>query len=117
MSLRLNTLLPLAAVLAFGAVAFNGSALAATPKDFPSVVVKYDELTLNTRTGVANLHSRLRSAAQQVCSPLNSRVLGLREEYDRCVSDARSQSVDSVANSNLKRYHLYGKRAELIAAR
>ena len=47
---------------------------------------------------------------------LDSRVLGLREQYERCVSDAMSQSVDSVANSNLKRYHLYGKRAELIAS-
>lgn len=116
MSLRPNQLLPLAAAFAFGTFAFNGIAQASTPKDLPSVVVRYDDLTLNTRAGVANLHSRLRTAAQQVCSPLNSRVLGLREEYERCVTSALSQSVDSVANSNLKRYHLYGKRAELTAS-
>jgi UrcA family protein len=114
MSLRLVNLLPLAATLALGA--FSLSAQASTPKDLPSVVVKYDDLTLNTRAGVANLHARLRAAARQVCSPLNSRVLGLREEYERCVSEAMSQSVDSVANSNLKRFHLYGKRAELTAS-
>jgi UrcA family protein len=117
MSLRSIPLLPRAAVLALGVLAFSGMATAAAPKELPSVVVKYDDLTLNTRAGVANLHSRLRTAAQQVCSPLNSRVLGLREEYDRCVSDAMSQSVDSVGNSNLKRFHLFGKRAELIASR
>ena len=116
MIIRLTHLLPRAAVLALGALALDGTAGASTPKDLPSVVVRYDDLSLNTRAGVANLHSRLRSAAQQVCSPLDSRVLGLREEYERCVSDAMSQSIDSVGNSNLKRYHLFGKRAELIAA-
>jgi len=116
MSLRSIRLLPLAAALTLGALALNGVAQASTPKEFASVVVKYDDLTLNTRAGVASLHSRLRAAAQQVCSPLDSRVLGLREEYERCVTTAVSQSVDSVGNSNLKRYHLYGKRAELTAS-
>ena len=64
MSLRPNQLLPLAAAFAFGTFAFNGIAQASTPKDLPSVVVRYDDLTLNTRAGVANLHSRLRTAAQ-----------------------------------------------------
>jgi UrcA family protein len=116
MSPRSIRLLPLAAALTLGALAFNGVAQASTPKDLPSVIVKYDDQALNTRAGVANLHSRLRTAAQQVCGPLDSRVLGLREEYERCVTAAMSQSVDSVGNSNLKRYHLYGKRAELIAS-
>jgi len=116
MSLRLTKLLPVSASLVLGALAFNGAAQASTPKDFPSVIVKYDDTSLNTQAGVANLHARLRAAAQQVCSPLDSRVLGLREQYERCVSEAMSQSVDTVANSNLKRFHLYGKRAELIAS-
>jgi UrcA family protein len=113
MSQRLS--LPCAAALALGI--FASTAGAGTPKELPSVVVKYDDRTLDTRDGVASLHLRLRAAAQQVCSPLDSRVLGLREEFERCVSDAMSQSVDSVGNTNLRRYHLYGKRAELIASR
>jgi len=114
MSLRLTKLLPVSAALALAALSYT--AQASTPKEFPTVIVKYDDASLNTRAGVESLHSRLRAAAQHVCSPLDSRVLGLREQYERCVSDAMSQSVDSVANSNLKRFHLYGKRAELIAS-
>jgi UrcA family protein len=116
MSMRLDKLLPLAAALALGGLTLSGLAQASVPKDLPSVVVKYDDLSLNTRAGVANLHSRIRNAAAQVCSPLNSRVLGLREEFERCVTDAVSQSVSAVGNANLRQFHLYGKRAALVAA-
>jgi len=112
MSHRLVKLLPLAAALALG-----GIASASIPKDLPSVVVKYDDRTLDSRAGVANLHARIRNAAGQVCSPLNSRVLGLREEYERCVADAVAQSVAAVGNQNLHQYHLYGKKSVLVAAR
>ena len=47
-----------------------------------------------------------RVAAAQVCSPLNSRVLGLREEYERCVTIAVAESVAAVGNQNLRQYHL-----------
>ena len=58
---------------------------------------------------------RLRSAARQVCSELDSRVLGLREEYARCVKDAITQSVAKVGNQNLSQFHRYGGRA-LVAS-
>jgi len=112
MSIRLTQLLPLAAALAFCSVA----AQASTPKDLPTVVVKYGDLSLDTKTGVASLHARLRNAAEQVCSPLNSRVLGLREQFEQCVSDAVASSVDAVGNANLSRFHRYGKHAELVAS-
>ena len=111
MSKRLTQLLPLAAALAFCSLA-----QASTPKDLPSVTVKYGDLSLNTKTGVASLHARLRNAAEQVCSPLNSRVLGLREQFEECVSDAVANSVEAVGNANLSRFHRYGKRAELVAS-
>ena len=111
MSKRLTQLLPLAAALAFCSVA-----QASTPKDLPSVIVKYGDLSLDTRAGVASLHARLRNAAEQVCSPLNSRVLGLREQFEACVSDAVANSVAAVGNANLSRFHRYGKHAELVAS-
>jgi UrcA family protein len=104
MSNRLIKLLPLAAALVV-----SGLANAGTPKDLPSVVVKYGDLNLESKAGVASLHARLRSAAKQVCSPLDSRVLGLREEYDSCVSEALTKSVADVGNANLKRFHRYGR--------
>jgi len=111
MSKRLTQLLPAAIALAVCSLA-----QASTPTDLPSVVVRYGDLRLTTQDGVARLHSRLHHAAEQVCSPLNSRVLGLREQYERCVSDAVAQSVAAVGNTNLSRFHRYGKRAELVAS-
>ena len=63
MSKRLIKLLPLAAALAL-----SGLATAGTPKDLPSVIVKYGDLNLATKAGVANLHSRLRKAAASRCA-------------------------------------------------
>ena len=110
MSKRLINLLPLAAL------ALSGLATAGTPKDIPSVVVKYGDLSLSSKAGIASLHSRIRSAAENVCSPLDSRVLGLREQYERCVSDAVTQSVAAVGNANLSLYHRYGARAAAFAS-
>ena len=88
MSNRFIKLLPLAAALAFSGYAGAST----TDIELPSVVVKYGDLDLSTKSGVTSLHSRLRSAARQVCSELDSRVLGLREEYERCVKDAITRS-------------------------
>ena len=104
-------LLPVAAALAF-----SGLAHAGTPKNLPSVVVKFGDLSLDSKAGVATLHSRLRNAAATVCGPLNSRVLGLRDQYEQCVSDAVTQSVAAVGNSNLSNFHRYGGRAGFIAS-
>jgi UrcA family protein len=111
MSKRLIKLLPLAAALAL-----SGYASATTPKELPSVVVKYGDLDLDTKAGVKSLHSRLRFAAEQVCSPLDSRVLGLRDQYDRCVTDAVTQSVAAVGNPDLIMFHRYGGRFGLVAS-
>jgi UrcA family protein len=105
MSKGLIKLLPVAACLAL-----SGVAAASTPKDLPSVVVKYGDLSLDTKSGVASLHARIRNAARYVCNSLDSRVLGLREQYEHCVSDAVKQSVAAVGNDNLSRYHRFGGR-------
>jgi UrcA family protein len=116
MSKRLIKLLPLAAALSFGGLAFSGLASASTRDDPRTVVVKYGDLDLSTRNGVAALHSRLNRAAKQVCSPLDSRVLGLREQFDQCVADAVGNAVKTVGNPNLSLYHRYGKRADIVAS-
>ena len=116
MSKRLIKLLPLAAALAATGLAFSGQA-SATTRDTPrSVIVKYGDLDLGTKNGVAALHSRLDRAARQVCSPLDSRVLGLREKFDECVSGAVADAVRTVANPNLSLYHRYGKHADIVAS-
>jgi UrcA family protein len=111
MNSRLIKLLPVAAALAFSAAAGAG-----TVRELPSVVVKYGDLNLASTDGVAALHSRLSKAARQVCSELDSRVLGLREQYDACVSGAVTQSVAKVDNPRLTSFHRYGRKAAAVAS-
>jgi UrcA family protein len=111
MTIRFIKLLPVAAALAFSAVAS-----ASTVRELPSVVVKYGDLNLDSADGIAALHTRLSKAARQVCSQLDSRVLGLREQYDICVSDAVSQSVARVDNPRLTSFHRFGRKASAVAS-
>jgi UrcA family protein len=108
-------LLTLAAA-ALAGLAGNASAAARIVADSPSVVVHYGDLDLNTKAGVTKLHARLRNAARDVCAPLNSRVLGLREQYESCVTKAVTQSVAAVGHSSLSRYHRHGVKPALVAA-
>ena len=111
MSKRLTQLLTVAAALAI-----TGVAGATTRGEVPSTIVRFGDLALNTKAGVAKLHARIHAAAQLVCTSIDSRVLGLREQYDRCVSDAVSESVAAVGNENLSNFHLYGKKMQLMAS-
>jgi UrcA family protein len=84
-------------LLPLAALALAGAASAAS-RDVNSVVVRFGDLNLNTPAGVARLHKRIRNAARSVCSPLETRVLGLRDAYDECVAEAMSNGVASVAS-------------------
>jgi len=106
MTSKLIKLLPVAAALALG-----GVANASTVRQIHSVVVKYGDLDLSTIDGVSSLHARLSKAARQVCSELDSRVLGLRDQYDLCVSSAVTKSVRDVDNAKLTAFHRYGRKA------
>ena len=72
------------------ALAASGIASAAT-RDAPGVVVRFGDLDLNSQTGVASLHKRIRNAAESVCGPLETRILGLRDAYDVCVERSGEQ--------------------------
>jgi UrcA family protein len=112
MSIRFTKLLPLAAALAF-----SGLAAAHTGNQVPpSVVVRYGDLNLANSAGVIKLHARLKGAAKQVCSAIESSTLGLRERYDSCVSDALARGVRDVGNENLTTFHRFGKRGLVVAS-
>ena len=106
-------------LLSVTAVTLSGLASATAPAingGVPGVLVKYHESSLATASGVKRLHSRLRDAAQSVCGVLDSRVLGLREQFDQCVRDAVAQSVATVGNDNLTNYHRYRSLPRSLAA-
>jgi UrcA family protein len=91
-------LLPVAA-LALSGIAAAGSS------DINSVVVQFGDLNLDSQAGVKSLHKRIRNAAESVCSPMSSRILGLRDAYDLCVNEAVRKGIAEVGNSNLTNFH------------
>jgi UrcA family protein len=92
------------------ALAVSGVAAAGVPNP-EGVVVHFGDLNLNSQAGVVSLHTRIRNAAESVCSPLDMRVLGLRDQYDDCVKEAVDNGVAAVANPNLTNFHASkGKR-------
>jgi UrcA family protein len=107
-------------VLSVAAVTLSGLASATAPasvaSDVPSVVVQYGDLSLATKAGIKTLHARLRTAAETVCASLDSRILGLREQYDHCVRDAIAQGVARVGNENLTNYHRYRRSPQVVAS-
>ena len=97
------------------ALAVSGVASAATP-DVRSVVVRFGDLDLNSKTGVTRLHKRIRNAAESVCGQLDTRILGLRAAYDECVAEAVSNGVTAVANPNLSSFHASRGRRPMLAS-
>ena len=64
---------------------------------------------------IAFFQRRIRNAAETVCSSLDSRVIGLREQHQHCVTTAVRRGVEAVGNDNLTQYHLYGSKAVAAA--
>lgn len=97
------------------ALAVSGMAAASTPH-LESRVVRYGDLNLNSRAGVASLHQRIRNAAESVCGDMNSRILGLKDAYDQCVAEAVEQGVSSVGNENLSNFHASKGKVAVLAS-
>jgi UrcA family protein len=87
-------------LLPVAALVFSSFA-AAGERDARSVVVRFNDLNLHSSEGVAGLHKRIHSAAQSVCSDLDSRILALRATYERCVDEAVANAVAEVGSSKL----------------
>ena len=102
-------------LLSVAALAISGIA-AAGSSDVNSVVVRYGDLNLNSQAGVKSLHKRIRNAAESVCSELDNRVLGLRDMYEQCVSEAVSSGVTQVANPNLSNFHRSKGKSAVLAS-
>ena len=97
------------------ALAVSGVAAAGQPKA-EGVVVHFGDLNLNSQAGVVSLHKRIRNAAESVCSPLDLKVLGLRDTYDECVKEAVENGVAAVGNPNLSNFHANKGKREVLAS-
>ena len=67
--------------------------------------VRFADLDLSKLDGAAALYRRLNQAAAIVCSPLDSRSLGMAEQHRKCVAKAIAGAVADVGRPMLSQYH------------
>ena len=103
-------------LLPLAALALSGVAAAGAPQ-VESRVVRFGDLNLDSRAGVAVLHKRIHNAAESVCGNLGSSLLVLRDAYERCVAEAVAQGVTSVGNPNLSNFHASKRKVSVVASR
>jgi UrcA family protein len=78
-------------------------------------IVRFSDLDLSKADGAAVLYSRLRQAAAIVCSPLQSKRLGMATQYQVCVDHAIAGAVASVDRPMLSQYHSSHTKGDLTA--
>jgi len=106
---KLKFLIPCALA---GLLANPLSALAATlDAPLPSRVVDFGDLDLNHGSGVATLYLRIRSAATEVCDPLDVMLVKLLRERFDCRQDAIARAVADVNSPALTAYYLSKTKA------
>jgi UrcA family protein len=74
----------------------------------PSETVRYHDLNLDSREGVATLYGRIHAAAEDVCRPVEGSRLVTRvfwTEWHACINHAVANAVDTVHNEKLSAYH------------
>jgi UrcA family protein len=87
----------------------------------PSVAVRYHDLNLNSREGIASLYGRIRAAAVNVCESVEGPQLVNRvfwREWNACINHAVANAVRDVHNENLSAYHferIRGWKLRLVA--
>ena len=83
-----------------------GAAGAATPDSgVPSVVVKFDALTLDTDSGVNQLYRRIESAAKRVCPDGTMGDLMAHQRVEQCRQQAVARAIQQIDNPRLAALH------------
>jgi UrcA family protein len=104
-------------LMALAALSVTGiTAAHAAARDTNSVVVRYGDLNLDSQAGINTLHKRIRNAAESVCGPLETKVLGLREAYDSCVKQAIEDGVAAVNNTSLSQFNATRTKRSVLAS-
>src|ERR1700759_4343799 len=80
----------------------SGSALcSAADGDSLKTTVKYGDLNVAGAQGASTLYSRIRSAAQEVCHPLDRRDMASQKLFAACVNDTIARTVNKVGQASL----------------
>jgi UrcA family protein len=80
----------------------------------PSRVVAFGDLDLRQKAGVITLYSRIKSAAREVCEPLDEINIKLLREGYQCRQNAVAHAVAEVNSQALTNYYL-GKGKNLAS--
>ena len=112
LKLKLSFLFALAGLAVSPANTFAGSFGFDEP---PARVVSFHDLDLNQKAGVASLYSRIRSAAREVCEPMDEvSIKLLRARFD-CRQDAVARAVAEVNSPALTNYYLGKSKSKSLA--
>ncbi len=74
--------------------------------DVPTRTVKFGDLDLTRRDGVAVLYARINSAAREVCLPVDGRLPELLHSTDECRQKAIERAVADVDAPALTSFYL-----------
>jgi UrcA family protein len=84
----------------------SGGALAAEPSQSLTKIVHYGDLNLDSKQGAETLYARLRSAAKEVCSPLQSIEMSRQREWKNCFNNALANAVGQVDKTTVSALHV-----------
>jgi UrcA family protein len=110
---RLLKLKCLSALALIGAVAspLSAGAYAVNMLEPPARVVGFKDLDLTRQAGVQVLYTRIKSAAREVCEPLDAWTLRLLRQDLDCRADAIGRAVADVNSAALTTYYLTKTKA------
>ena len=71
----------------------------------PFRIVKFGDLDLHRDAGVAALYSRIKSAAREVCEPMDAATMVLLRLRHDCRQDSIARAIDEVNSPALTSYY------------
>jgi UrcA family protein len=80
------------------------AAQATTPAGAGSVEIKYSDLDLNRKAGVATLYQRIQGAAKQVCAAHDGRRITEQRAHAACLDNAVLTAVARINRPMLSEY-------------
>lgn len=81
-----------------------------------SRLVKFADLNLSDPKAVVTLYQRIRTAADSVCEPVNSRIIETQAHIRRCERLAIAQAVRDVNSSSLTSFHMAATNQTVFTA-
>jgi UrcA family protein len=86
--------------------ASGGAALAAEPSQPLTKTVHYGDLNLDSEQGAKVLYARMRSAARDVCAPLEGLDMSRRRLWQNCFDSAVANAVVKVDKTMVSALHI-----------